>query len=373
MSGEGAIQRNPLIMGIVFVFIGLTIISFVEKAAVQSHEKLADGWGECIKADSKKIDPVNEGKLVFLTGKLEYPDKKLRDELFNYEVKALKLDREVEVYKSLISKRKRVLAATWEKKDFLGSASGSVDIISKQFTIKGIKVGAFKISEDLLDNLKVDKLAEFRKDKPQPEFVLPDRKTEIKHSSISFLKNPDNKKRDNGDVKVTYRKLSPDRVSIVAEQAGDTLVPFKSKSGKLIFKIMPKLLTMKKAIGFSYIELVIQTWFGRALGFLCVIIGANVAAYDIVLLLSFIPFFSIGPTVKAACFRREFLGDRHRPKINGVAYWYATFGGFYLALFAMGKAWIEARPAYSSALKIVGLILIIILLVKKFTSKSRAQ
>src|SRR5215470_7840525 len=86
-----------VLFGIVLVVGSAVLLFWNEGRAVQTARSLAEGQGIIVDADVGRIDAVNDGKLVHVSGDLK-TSAPLNDAEFGVSTKAARLVRNVEMY-----------------------------------------------------------------------------------------------------------------------------------------------------------------------------------------------------------------------------------------------------------------------------------
>ena len=86
-----------IIIGIILILVSLGVLWWNEGRAVKTARSLEEGGGAVVSVAADKVDAQNEGKLVHLTG-LATTDEILADPVFGISDKAIRLDRDVEMY-----------------------------------------------------------------------------------------------------------------------------------------------------------------------------------------------------------------------------------------------------------------------------------
>ena len=99
-----------IFVGLLIAVIALVVLFFNEGRAVKRHKALKEGAREVISVAAGSVDPANEGRLVHLSG-LATTQETLSDPEFGISVRAIHLDRSVEMYQWLESS-----SSTTEKK-----------------------------------------------------------------------------------------------------------------------------------------------------------------------------------------------------------------------------------------------------------------
>ena len=200
-----------------------------------------------------KINKDNDNKLVFLTGKLDYNDQILHDDLCNFDIETPKLLRFVEVYQW----------DRYEEKDLNGNISykyykkwSSELIDSSKFNdhenpttkIAGtryyypdsIKVGEFKLSKkqkEMLENQNKLKISD--------DFIIPDN-YKVYKEYITNSNNPEEP--EIGDNRISYYYNDWENITILAKQHKNSFKEHYLNDGNKINIIKKGILTFDEVI-----------------------------------------------------------------------------------------------------------------------------
>ena len=86
-----------ILVGIVLVIASIPLLFWNEGRAVETYKTLVEGAGLVTSVDAGRANPVNEGKLVHVTG-LATTNETLTDPILNLSVGAIRLVRNVQMY-----------------------------------------------------------------------------------------------------------------------------------------------------------------------------------------------------------------------------------------------------------------------------------
>lgn len=229
--------------GILFIILAIilfagTILNYNNKNAVANE--LNDNY---IDIASDIIDSKNNGKLVALSGKLEYDNEVLKDSDFNVNASSPVLKRNVEVFvwieeeqvengqTSYVYSKKWMDELVDSKKFHFQERYENptkLDYESKTITAKNIKVGAFNLSKNEIKSLRTTKKLDLtnisKKKLPKGYKVIDNYLTNSKN-----IESP-----EVGDIRITYTYNNDQEVSILAQQKDNNLTYYKTKNGKLV-------------------------------------------------------------------------------------------------------------------------------------------
>jgi len=208
---------------IISICFGIGMLNYSITNELAQSKRLIEDLGEVQKIQSDSIDPLNEGRLVHLSGvtKVKNP---LKDELFNLSFEAIVMNRKVEVYNA-----DEVYSKRWkEVNGSAGKYSANRYPPSLLLHAKEIKVKGYNLPKSMLLKLNNFKnYSAFPDEQVFPTFM--NEKPIIKEDYLFYGKDFNNPK--TGNFRVSYQIIEPTIVSIMAKQEGRHLVsfPFQKK------------------------------------------------------------------------------------------------------------------------------------------------
>jgi len=257
--------------GFLLFVAGTALLWWNEGRVVKTDKMLNEAEGVTVELDRiDRVDPEMDGKLVYATGFANTEDS-LVDAKFGVGAKAIKLNREVAYYQVIEE-------AQEEKKDKLG---GKQEIVTKytykeawtsdpvpsadfkdpayrkknfvltsaetaDWTAEHVKFGAFDLNSrqissirgDVPVDLRIDSLTQVAWNKECQQVIQRQyggksdsmKLVHIAENVIYYGFNPASP--SVGDVRITFTKVMPAKVSIIAKQTGNTFTSFKAKNGK---------------------------------------------------------------------------------------------------------------------------------------------
>ncbi|MBA3447597.1 MAG: hypothetical protein H0T56_08295, partial [Pseudaminobacter sp.] len=181
VSWFGRIKRSigGVVVGLVLILAMVVLLFWNEGRAVTTARSLAEGAGAVVSVGNDTVEPVNEGKLVHVAGRVA-AGSTLVDPDFGIEAPAIRLIRNVEMYQwkeesrsetttKLGGGEETVTTYTYSKgwadgpvdsSDFRkpdGHQNLSMELRGKSFQIADGKVGAFSLDEPVLDRIGGEK------------------------------------------------------------------------------------------------------------------------------------------------------------------------------------------------------------------------
>lgn len=301
-----------IVLGVVFVVGTVILLFWNEGRAVKTEQGLKEGLASVISVSPDKKDSKNEGKLIHFTGMTVAPDT-LTDDEFAITKSALKMKRTVEVYQwSEEAKSKTVeklgggtettttyaYAKKWSnsiidstnfKESELHQNPTSKMIADKEWIADGVKVGVFNISKDILSAL----------DGYQP-FSISQETSNLQSTTMSaqlqlvggtiYYQTKDAAVPEIGNTRISYEVITPQDISVVYKQEGETLVPYKTKNGSSISMIQTGKSTAEEMFKNAQESNKTVTWILRVVGILFMFIGFQMIFNVLQVIGSVIPF-----------------------------------------------------------------------------------
>ena len=357
------------------IFGGLLILAapmalwWNEGRAVQTAKSLDEGLGAVVEVKADKVDNANDKKLVHLSGDTVTKDV-LKDTQFGISATAIKLERRVEMYqwkenvetkteKKAGGKKKTTKTYTYEKawsSSHINSSNfkdsnkyvnpASMPFGNKMSQAQTVTLGAFKLSDGL-----IGKIGGW-KDLPATDETLAKLPPAIKARAsldgsqiyITTVKGPKPAEPLVGDVRVSFQIVEPTKVSVVAQQVGDTFQPYQTQAGDQLEMLKAGVVGSQQMFADAQAANVTMTWILRFVGFLMFLIGFNLLFKPLEVIADFIPF--VGSIVGAGGFVVALL------LASGLSF------------ITIAIAWIFYRPLIGIPMLIAGIALPVFLIIK---------
>lgn len=348
ITSQGWLSRiggalKGLVIGLILFVVAFPVLFWNEGRAVERFKTLEEGGGSVISVSSAAIDPVNEGKMIHLTG-MATSDETLSDEIFGVSAVAIKLKRTVEMYQwteNTNSETKKKLGGgtetvttytyskNWSDKSVNSSSfkkpaehqnPNQMLYSSKQMTSKNVTLGAFKLSPALIGKLNSyqtlpvnsgDNLANELKGKAQL-------------INSNFYIGEDSNTPQIGDYRISFQSLSPTDVSVIANQVSNSFEPYRAKAGGTIELLQEGIFSAEAMIQKAQDDNKIMTWILRVVGFVLMFIGLSMFFKPLSVVADVLPI--LGNIVGIG---------------TGIAAFFITF---ILSLVTIAIAWIFYRP-----------------------------
>ncbi len=329
--------------------------------------------------DIGTIDPQFDGKLVHATGMTATLDS-LIDPDFGIGVTGVKLVRKVEYYqwveKSKSTTKDKVGGSqettttyTYEKKwvsspvnseefhdpKYQGANRIKIAVDDLRQTAENVTFGAYRLSKSQIASISGEQpyvfsesdteriTDELFKGECQADTTL---SVKIQNNVVSFGRKSGTP--EVGDVRVTFTKVLPCEVSLMAQVSGDTFVPFTAKNGKSFDVLQTGVQSADQMYEGQHSANKMWLWILRILGIFLVIGGLKGIFGFLETLAKVVPFIAniIGAGVGLVC----------------------SLVGFAWSFIVIAVAWLAYRPVLGISLIVVAVALIVLLSRKKKSS-----
>jgi len=390
----------------IILFIAATVLLWWNEGRAVKTAKAIDETEESCQdmTDISKVNPDFEGVVVHATGKTATKDS-LVDDAFGFGVNAVSLSRKVEYYqyeqhekketkKNVGGSTDEVITYTYST-DWVSSPINSSDFKdpqyqgrnytlaefeSESFYATDVDFGAYKLNESQirqmsggqdvdLSAIPEEKLTSWNSQTANTarshgqsvsnnvvasnDSTSAGNKYSMVHvdgSTIYFGANPNSPQV--GDVKVTFKKVMPTTVSLIAKVQGNTFVANKAKNGKSFSRLEMGTKSSEEMFEGARDENSMMTWALRLLGIILVVAGLRSMFGILVNILNVIP--ALGSVAN--------LGINLVTGVIGVVW----------SLIIIALAWIFYRPILGIAiLAVVGALTFY--LIKRNKEKKAAE
>ena len=229
------IMNNKKGLTITFLFIIIILSTII----INKYNIFYDGRTEkeikenVVIVEDGKINKKNEGKLVLVTGNLNYNNEILHDDIFSIHITTPKLFRYVETYQCYEHTEVDKNGNTVYKQDYIW-ASGIINSKCKNPKKKLIDnkfyyANTIRINEFNLDKTQKEKLPCNLRTNIRADISLPDG-YKVYDNFITNSENPDNPKI--GDIRLTFFYNTWNNISILAKQKGNTFTEYNTKNNE---------------------------------------------------------------------------------------------------------------------------------------------
>ena len=336
-----------IVSGIILFIAGTILIWWNEGRAVKTSKMLREAQGQVVEmVDISNIDPSFEGKLIHATGLPATADS-LVDSQFKVGVRGIALHRQAEYYQwvehsSTQTKDKiggaqettttytyelewtssPVNSANFHDPDYKGENSVKQNVDDLDLYAKDVSFGAYKLNPS--------QIASIGGAVPLP----------VDGDSNVIYIGEDPNKPDIGDVRITFTKVLPAQISIVAAVTGNTFQPYTAKNGKQFSALRMGDVPQEQIFESAHASNKMLLWILRIVAFFLIYAGLKSIFSIIETLLKVLPFLAniVGWGVGLACGLVAFVWTLviaaiawivYRPvvaiillAIAGVAVWY---------------------------------------------------
>ena len=299
--------------GVLFL-VAFPLMWWNEGRAVNTSKKINFANDNIVAVSIDKVDPANEAKLVHVSGKAE-TDEVLKDKTFGVESNALGLIREVEMYqwveekeseskKKLGGSKETVTTYKYEKQwssDLVKSSDfkqatytdeagieqkrsnpTSFACTAQKQTAKDVTLGAFAIPSHLISRInKADVISGVE--------VPKELQAKIKKTESGLYVGKDTKSPQIGDLKISFKAIKAQDVSILAKQTKETFSAFNTPFGDFE-KLEAGVVDSNGMIANAKASNSTLTWILRVVGVVCLFLGFNLLLKPFVVLADVIPF-----------------------------------------------------------------------------------
>ncbi len=363
--------------GLLLLVVGTILLWWNEGRAVKTTKMLKEAAGVTVEmTDIGTIDPQFDGKLVHATGMTATIDS-LIDPDFGIGVTGVKLVRKVEYYqwveKSKSTTKDKVGGSqettttyTYEKKwvsspvnseefhdpEYQGANRIKIVVDDLRQTAENVSFGAYRLSKSQIASISGEQpyvfsesdteriTNELFKEECQADTTLA---VKIQNNVVSFGRKTGTP--EVGDVRVTFTKVLPCEVSLMAQVSGDTFVPFTAKNGKSFDVLQTGVLSADQMYEGQHSANKMWLWILRILGIFLVIGGLKGIFGFLETLAKVVPFIAniIGAGVGLVC----------------------SLVGFAWSFIVIAIAWLAYRPVLGISLIVIAVALIVLLARKK--------
>ena len=357
-----------VLIGILMFFGAGAMLFYNEYDALYRANDLAEAEKQVISVQADKVDSANQGKLVHMSDTAK-TDETLRDTTFGVtREKALKLSRDVEMYqwkekkhtkteKKTGGKKVTTTTYTYEKTwsgSVISSSSfkesghdnpGSMRYSNESWQANKVTLGAFTLTSGQVSSISgwADIAPSEAKSIPRGGMIEgnliyfrggrnsatppPVPGATVEQSSASDMI---------GDLRVKFKFVGPQAVSIYAGQAGNSFTGFKTSVGHIThMRLDMGTVSAQAMFDSAKSEAAMMKWVLRFVGFLLMLIGVGMVFKPIQVMADIIPF----------------IGN-----IVGMGLGFLAFAiAAPAALFTIAVAWLMFRPFYGIILMAMGI------------------
>lgn len=358
-----------VLVGLILIIGAVVLIFWNEKHSLHLAQSLEQAQKALVAVPNSPINSENNQKVVYFTG-LATTDEDLSDSSLGVTVNAINLDRKVEMYQweehKKTEKKSRlgggeedVTTYTYSKvwADHLIDSSNfkkqeghknpaTMPVEPKTQYAENVFVGDFYLPSELIQQINVSKpivLTDANRDQLKTKLNKP---ITLINDQLYVGQDPQHPQLD--DLKINLSAVYPQNVSVIGQQADDTVQPFLAPAGESIMMLSVGTISSMQMIHDALAENNKMTWIWRGASLVMLIVGFSLLFRPIVVFSDFLPFLG-----SIMGFSLGFVG-----LILGLGVW----------LIATSIAWFATRPVLS--LSIIGISVMFVLLAFKMKKKS---
>lgn len=294
-----------VLIGIVLIPLSCWLLFWNEGRAVTTARSLSEGAGAIVAASVERIDPANDGKLVYIAGPLRGAER-LSDPRFPVQVQnAVRLIRTVEMYQWRENSRSetrtrmgggqetvttytydRVWSSTlYDSTRFRQSGHDNprgMAESSNTVTAPQGNVGAYRLTPEQLQSFG----------RPVPAAIDPNNPEILRHratvrDNTIFLGNPDAPQV--GNLRITFTYVPQGEVSIIGRQDGNQIGPYQTRAGDRIFMMEAGRVPSQEMFRHAEEGNTLFTWVLRIVGMVLLWIGFSMIMGPLGVLASVLP------------------------------------------------------------------------------------
>ena len=348
--------------GILLLIAATVLLWWNEGRAVKTTKMLNEAQGAYVQMENpSKIDPALDGELVCATAVATTQDS-LVDVRFGFGATAISLQRDVEYYQWVEHAEsksedklggKEVTTTTYTySKEWVPSPIRSQDFKDPEYQNKNkvlaqveaetlwaenVSFGAYKLNDGLIHSISSYEPVQLAID----QNILKDL-----NDSLSYVHQNGNvlyigrvpSSPEVGDVRITWEKVVPAKVTIISQVNGDTFKPYKAKNGQSFQTLVMGKKDASEIFENEHSTNKMWLWVLRILGGILVIAGLKNIFGFLETLLKVVPFLAniLGWGVDVVC----------------------TLAGLVWSLIVIALAWVTYRPALGISLLLLAALLV---------------
>ncbi len=364
---------------VVGVLIGLVLIAGMvfllfwnEGRAVQTAQSLTEGAGAVVTVSPDKVDAVNDGKLIHVTGPVSTTSRPA-DATFGISVDGVRLVRTVEMYQWKQTSKSETTnkvgggqetvttysyAKEWSESainssDFKvpeGHANPPMEIRSERFQVPDARLGAFTLSERVISGLGGEKTLTLTTDMTAAidAAYSGNKRVTVAENRIYLGFNSTNPAI--GDYRISYRVAPLGVASVIGEQRGGGFEAYQTMAGDQLLMVADGAVPADKMFADAQSANAVLTWILRVVGLVLLAVGFGMLLAPLGVVADFIP-----P-----------LGSLLKMGTGIVAMLLAVVVGF----VTIAVAWFWYRPVLSLIVIAIGVAIAAALI---FIGRSRAK
>lgn len=288
-----------VLMGVILFIAGTALIWWNEGRAVKTTKMLKEAQGQVVElTDLSQVDPSFEGKLAHAMGFANTTDS-LYDSQFKAGVRGIALHRTAEFYQWVEDSQS-------ESKDKLGGAEETtttytyhLEWVSDPVSSADFHDPSYRDKNTVRQNVEdLDLYAKdvtfgaYKLNNNQIRSIGGEMPLQVDSTSNVIYIGENPAKPEVGDVRITFTKVLPAEISIVAAVSGNTFVPFQAKNGKTFSALRMGDVAQEEIFEEEHATNKMLLWVLRFVGFFLIFIGLKSIFGIVETLLQVLPFLA---------------------------------------------------------------------------------
>ena len=314
-------------MGFLMLIAGIVLLFWNEGRTVKTTRMLKGAQKEYVElGDIQQMHSDLDGKLVHATG-LATTDEVLSDDYFGVKANAIKLSRKVEYYqwvehtstqtRDKVGGGQETTTTYTYTKEWVGSPVNSssfedpqykniandvlVQVADQRVQAQNVRFGAYRFPEGLVGqmnrsvplNVELDpEFTAYMDKQMHSNWDVAENASFVHPANNSIYIGLDPNSPRVGDVRVTFEKVNPGEVSILANVIGDTFERYTGKNGKTLLALTDGAVSADNMFETEHKSNKMMAWFLRLLGIMLIFLGLKNIFDILVTLLKVLPFLS---------------------------------------------------------------------------------
>lgn len=346
-----------LLVGPLVILGAIVLLFWNEGRAVGTARSLTEGAGAVVSVAAKPVDPVNEGRLVHVTGPVTTGER-LRDAATGIEADGLRLVRKVEAYqwretarsethKKLGGGEETVTTHSYrldwtdhptdgsEFKQSEGHRNPPVALAGETQIQRAARLGAFALNPTQVNGLGVSRpLPVERFDRAALQKAIGQAAAGQPVDGRIYI-GVDPTRPRLGDLRISYEVVSTPDATVVARQAGAGFAAYTTSNGRSIEILRNGTVGPAQVFDDAQSDNTMLTWLVRVGGVLLLAFGFGLILGPLSVLADIVPF----------------IGDL----VGGVSSMAALAAAVLVGSLTIAVAWFAYRPLLSAGLIVAGL------------------
>lgn len=285
-----------ILLGIVLILGSAVLLFWNEGRAVETYKSLTEGLSIVINAQSSRLDPALDGKLIHVEGKVTVQET-AEDSLTGVTADgAIVIIRRVEMYqwteRQESSSEKTVggsekttttysYAREWSSapqpsgnfKQPEGHQNPVMPVEGASFPVATARLGVFGLDGKILAPLGILTTLTFTQQQAQEIGARLGLSRPTQWSDGTVYSGADSSSPEIGDLRISYQRIDLDEASFVARQTGDRLTPYTASNGYSVFLSAAGFVPADQMFADARTGNTLITWVLRAAGLLLMFFG----------------------------------------------------------------------------------------------------